>query len=106
MQANSVLIVGKPWESPEISWKNAIWTIIKGVLEIALMINLVIIENMLKFVPFLTWSSVNINLQINWNEHEKVMTQAEDPTGAPKILSRIGASVSCQVHHKNLAPKV
>ena len=35
---------------------------------------------------------------------QKVNTQQELPTGAPKRRSRIGASVSCQVHHKNFGP--
>ena len=35
---------------------------------------------------------------------QNVNTQQELPTGAPNRRSLTGASVSCQVHHKNLAP--
>ena len=106
MQATNVLSVGNPWASPEINWKKAIWIIIIGVLVKALMRILVSMENRLKLEPFFTWSEVSKSRQISWKEHEKVMTQAEDPTGAPKSLSLMGASVSCQVHHKKRLPKI
>ena len=106
MQAIKVLSVGNPWASPEINWKKAIWIIIIGVLVKALMRILVSMENKLKLEPFFTWSGVSKSRQISWKEHEKVMTQAEDPTGAPRSLSLMGASVSCQVHHKNRLPKI
>ena len=104
IQATIECAVGNPWLSPEINWKNAICNIIKGVENAALVPSLKRADPNDKFLPCLTWSSLSNNLQINWNEQEKVITQVDDPIGAPKSLSRIGASVSCQVHHKNLAP--
>ena len=35
---------------------------------------------------------------------ENVNTQQELPTGAPNRRFLTGASVSCQVHHRNFAP--
>ena len=34
----------------------------------------------------------------------KVMIQIVLPIGAPRIRCEIGRSLSCQVHHRNLAP--
>ena len=96
MTAIRLLFVGSPCESPENSWSRAICTIMTGVERRALTTRPAADE----VLP----SRISLRTK-NWKEAVKVMTQTVLPTGAPRLRIRMGASVSCQVHHRNLAPE-
>ena len=95
--ASSEFMLGIPWVSKESSWSRAICIIIRGVLRklVSRSPRTCLIQDDWFFI---------VRVVKNWKEAVKVITQTVDPMGTPSRRWWIGASVSCQVHQRNLIP--